>query len=142
MHRAGNGEQLLVGRVLAVPGHRLVGVLAEVVAVRLVAMHYEDGAPDLVAVLQDRLVQEGHAPDAVPAVVGVEAPRMIAAPLVVLAVVSHKERGVIGNRQRLAASRPGILAGLELLGAQSAQLLLLREAGLLAVLGVKVAVCF
>ncbi len=69
-------------------------------------MHHQHRAADLVDVLQDRLVQEGHAADDVPAVVGVQGTGMVAARgLVVVVVVLDEERRVVRKRVHHAAGQ-------------------------------------
>jgi len=73
MGRAGDDEQLLVAHDLALAlnvhsGHLLKGILAEVAAVRLIAVDEQHRALNLIGPRQQRLVHERLAPDDVPAV--------------------------------------------------------------------------
>lgn len=97
MRRACDYQQLFVVRVGVVLYHRGVGVAAEVAGVCLFAVHDEHRAADFVAVLEYRLVEERLAARDVPAAVGVQRTRVIAAlRLIVGVVVLDELRRVLG----------------------------------------------
>lgn len=127
-------------QLLVVPRQLGKSVLAEIAGVGLLAVHNQDGAADLVGIGQDGLIHKGHTADDVPATVGVEGPGMIAARgLVVVEVVLKVEGGVLRHGIRYTAAQ-GVLAVLVVGQPLSVQSLALGITGLLAVLGVKVAV--
>ena len=102
-------------------------------------MDEQHRAADLVGILEDGLVQEGHGAGDVPALVRVEGPGMVApGGLVVGVVVLDKEGRVVGQGVHHAA-RPGVNAGLVVGGALGVQGRALGVALRLAVVGVKVA---
>ena len=67
-----NEKKFLVVGILAISGHRCVSILGEVAGVRLLAVHDQDSAADLVGILQDRLIHEGLASDHISPVIGVQ----------------------------------------------------------------------
>ena len=72
MHSSFDRHELLVIRVIAAVYHVVIGILAEVEGMRLRSMNYEHSAADLVAVHQDRLIDERLTSDDVPSAVGIE----------------------------------------------------------------------
>ena len=75
--RAGDDEQLLVVRAGVVFYHIGKGVLAEITGVGLLPVDHQYGAADLIAVAQDRHVEEGQRRRHIPAAVGVQTAGMV-----------------------------------------------------------------
>ena len=91
-----NDQQFFVVRVLAVLCHSRVCVLRKVAGMRLLPVHDQHSASNLITVLQDGLIQERFAADHVPAAVGVEAAGMIAPfGLVVIIIILYEKRCIL-----------------------------------------------
>ena len=109
MHRAGDDEQFLILRVLVSLHHMGVSVPAHVAGVGLLSVDDKDSVADLIGVLEDGLIQEGHGADGVPALVGVERAGVVGPALVVLAVILHIEGNVLRHRQGQTAAGAAIV---------------------------------
>ena len=73
-----------------VTGQLTIGCFTEVAGMCLLTMYQEYSGTDLVAVLQDRHIQEGQRRGNVPAVIGVQTARMIAARCFVVSCTDRK----------------------------------------------------
>ena len=77
----------------------MIGGLAEVARMGLLAMHYQNGGANLIDVVEEAGVGVGLCADGAPAVVGVAAAGVIAARgLIIVVVIPDKLRGVGGQR--------------------------------------------
>ena len=72
-------------------------------------MNDKDGGADLIGVLEDGLVQEGHGADGVPALVGVQGAGVVGPALVILAVILHEKGNVLRHRQGQTAAGATII---------------------------------
>ena len=141
MRSALDHEELLVVGILVTVHHGLISILSKIEGMCLVAMHDHDSGADLVAVLQDRHIDERHAADLVPSAVRVEGARVIPSlGLVVGVIVLDKVGRVLGQRVNDAAAER-IRTGLEILDTLGIQRLLHRIALFLAVIGVEISLC-
>ena len=139
VHRAGDDQQLLVLRVRVPLHHMGIGVPAHVAGVGLLSVDDKDSGADLIGVLEDGLVQEGHGADGVPALVGVQGAGVVGPALVVFAVILHEKGNVLRHRQGQTAAGATIITATVDGGSGGAVGLPGLMAGLLAVRLVKVA---
>ena len=108
-------KKLFIVGVLVSVYHILIRIFSEVERMCLVAVHYHNGGAYLIAVLQDRHIDERHTADLVPAAVGIERTRVITSfSFVVCVVVLDKVGSVFRQRINNTAAKL-ILAGLIIL---------------------------
>ena len=92
-------KKLFIVGVLVSVYHILIRIFSEVERMCLVTVKHHDSRAYLVAVLQDRHIDERHTADLVPAAVGIERTRVITSfSLVVRMVIFYEIRCVFGQR--------------------------------------------
>ena len=105
-------KKLFIVGVLVSVYHILIRIFSEVERMCLVTVKHHDSRAYLVAVVQDRHIDERHTADLVPAAVGIERTRVITSfSLVVRMVIFYEIRCVFGQRIDNTAAKL-ILAGL------------------------------
>ena len=105
----------------------------------LLAVDNEHRVPNLIGVLQNRLIHKGLASDHIPAAVGIQRTLMIAALcLVIVIIIFHKERRVFRERIDDTAAQL-VLSGFQVFKSLRAHSRSVLISGFLAVLAVKIA---
>ena len=96
MYCARDDHKLFIIRILAAFDHVFIGISAHIARVRVFTMYDQHRAANLITVLQDRLVQEGHRAYSVPAVIGVQGTRMVTTiRLIIIVVVLYEQRRIL-----------------------------------------------